>query len=274
VPKDPRNRISRTGDRAEVARTPKTELSREEKRAKADAAEQEALMREVDDAVRQGDLESFMGTYGKALLAVVVLGLAAFGGYLYWHNQQEAEIERSSEQLVTVMDQLDAGNIDATAGRLEDFEGTGTPAVSAKMLAAGIAVEQGDSEKAGKLFGEVANDAAAPQALRDLATVRRTATLFDSMKPEDVIAAVKPLAVPGEPFFASAGELLAHAYLAQDKRSEAGALFAQISRDENTPESARARMLNMAGILGVDAVDDVQDLLDTQRVNDPSPSGE
>ena len=50
-----------------MARTPKTELSREEKKAKADAAEQEALLREVDEAVRQGDMESFLGTWGKPL---------------------------------------------------------------------------------------------------------------------------------------------------------------------------------------------------------------
>ena len=86
---------------------------------------------------------------------------------------------------------------------------------------------------------------------------------------------MKPLAVPGEPFFTSAGELLAHAYLSQNKRDEAGALFAQIARDENTPESARARMLNMAGILGVDAVDDVQELLGSQQAgSDTPPTGE
>jgi hypothetical protein len=100
--------------------------------------------------------------------------------------------------------------------------------------------------------------------MRNLALIRRTALLFDQTEPAEVIAAMKPLAVPGEPFFASAGELVAHAYLAQNQRDEAGALFAEIARDENTPEPARARMLNMAGILGVDAVDDVQDILDAQ----------
>ena len=251
-----------------MARTPKTELTREEKRAKADAAEQEALLREVDDAVRQGDLESFMGTYGKPLLAVVVLGLAAFGGYLFWDGQQESAMEASSEQLVTAIDQLDAGNSDAAGERLAEVAGQGTPAQSAKMLSAGIAAEKGDTAKAAGLFGEVASDSSAPEAMRNLALIRQTALNFDAMKPADVVAAMKPLAVPGEPFFTSAGELLGHAYLAQDKRSEAGALFAQIARDETTPQSARVRMLNMAGILGVDAVDDVQEILDGQRTSD------
>lgn len=248
-----------------MARTPKTELSREEERAKRDAAEQEALLREVDDAVRQGDFESFMGSYGKPLLAVIALGLAGFGGYLFWDNQRENAMESSSEELVTVLDQLDAGNMDTVATRLEAFEGEGAPAVSAKMLRAGMAAENGERAEAATLFGEVAADETAPQAMRDIALIRQTALNFDEMEPAEIVAAMKPLAVPGEPFFTSAGELLGHAYLAQDKRDEAGALFAQIARDESTPETARARLLNLAGILGVDAIDDVQDVLEAQR---------
>lgn len=247
-----------------MARTPKTELTRDEKKAKASAAEQEALLREVDDAVRQSELEGFMGSYGKPLIGVVVVGLLAFAGYLYWDNRQESALESSSEELVTALDQLEAGNVDAASSQLAGFEGTGTPAISAKMLRAGIAAERGNAAEAATLFGEVADDQDAPEVMRNLALIRRTALRYDQMEPAEVIAAMKPLAVPGEPFFASAGELVAHAYLEQDKRSEAGALFAEIARDENTPEPARARMLNMAGILGVDAVDDVQDILDAQ----------
>lgn len=247
-----------------MARTPKTELTREEKKAKASAAEQEALLREVDDAVRQGDLESFMDRYGKPLIGVVVIGLLSFAAYLYWDNRQETALEASSEELVTTLDQLEAGNVDSATARLEAFEGEGTPAISAKMLKAGIAAEGGDAAQATTLFGEIADDENAPDVMRNLALIRRTALLFDQTEPAEVIAAMKPLAVPGEPFFASAGELVAHAYLAQNQRDEAGALFAEIARDENTPEPARARMLNMAGILGVDAVDDVQDILDAQ----------
>lgn len=247
-----------------MARTPKTELTREEKKAKAEAAEQDALLREVDEAVRQSDFESFMSSYGKPLFGVVVLGLAAFGGYLYWDNQQEKAMEGASEQLVIAIDQLEAGRTDTANTRLEGVEG-GTPELSAKMLRAGIAAENGDSDTAAALLGEVADDGSAPEAMRNLALIRRTALMFDSMDPADVVAAMQPLAVPGEPFFTSAGELLAHAYLAQDKRAEAGALFAEIARNENTPESARSRMLNMAGILGVDAVDDVRDVVEGQQ---------
>ena len=255
-----------------MARTPDTKLARQEKKAKADAAQQDALMREVDEAVRQGDMEDFMGKWGKPLLALIVVGLLGFAGYLYWDRQQEQAMESDSEALVLALDALEAGNNDATVERLAAIEGDGTAAVSAKMLRAGMASEGGNDAEAAKLFGEVADNTAAPEALRDLARIRQTALRFDDMEPAAVIAALQPLAVPGEPFFASAGELVAHAYLAQGNRDEAGALFAQISRDENTPESARARMVNMAGLLGVDTVDDVQELLDERRIDPPAAS--
>ena len=248
-----------------MARTPKTELSREEKKAQTQTAEQEALLREVDDAVRQGDFESFAARYGKPMLGVVALGLAAFGGYLYWDSQREATMEAQSEQLVTAFDQLEAGRADTAESRLEAIEGDGSPALSAKMLRAGLAAEKGDTDTATALLAEVIEADNAPEAMRDLARIRRTALLFDTMKPADVVAAMKPLAVPGEPFFASAGELLGHAYLAQGKEAEAGALFGEIARNENTPEGARVRLRNLAGIYGVDAVEDVEELLASQQ---------
>ena len=108
-----------------------------------------------------------------------------------------------------------------------------------------------------KLFDEVAADASAPQPYRDLANVRAVAVNFDAMKPDDVVARLKPLAEPGKPWFGSAGELVALAYLKQGKNDLAGPLFAAISRDKEAPESLRARTRQMAGVLGVDAIDDV-----------------
>lgn len=68
---------------------------------------------------------------------------------------------------------------------------------------------------------------------------------------------LKPLAVPGSAWFGSAGELLGIAYLKLGQRELAGPLFAAVARDETTPQSLRRRARQLAGLLGVDAVDDV-----------------
>lgn len=171
---------------------------------------------------------------------------------------------------MVALDQLEAGNTAAALERLDGVEGEGTPAISAKMLRAGLLAEEGNAEEAAKLFAEVAANEGAPETLRDIALIRQVTVQFDSMAPAEVVAKLQPLATPGEPFFATAGELVAHAYLKQGKRAEAGALLGQIARDDATPEGTRARVLNMAGVLGVDAVDDVEELLDSQRVDNQS----
>ncbi|WP_394269296.1 tetratricopeptide repeat protein [Qipengyuania sp.] len=255
-----------------MARTPTPALTSDEKRARADAAQQNALLQEVDDAVRRSDLDSFIARYGKPLLALLVVLLLAFAAYLFWQHRQNVAREKDAEVLITALDQIQAGNLPAADQRLtalsaEDNTATGA---AARLLRGGLAAERGDAAGAARLFAEVASDAGAPQALRDVARIREVATRYDSMKPADVIAALKPLAVPGRPYFAGAGELVAHAYLAQGQRAEAGTLFAQIAKDPDTPQSARSRMLNMAGILGVDAVDDVREVLEAQGVQ-PAP---
>ena len=53
-----------------------------------------------------------------------------------------------------------------------------------------------------------------------------------------------------------------------------GALFAQIAKDQTAPESVRSRARQMAGVLGVDAIEDVEALLAEQGVERESAAGE
>lgn len=259
-----------------MALTPKSELSRQEKLAQRDAAEQEALLREVDDAVRQGDIEGFMSKWGKPLLGVIVAGIVAFGGYLYWDHRQDLAREKDSEVLTGALDQITAGNLQSGYDSLADLASDihDGPSAAAAMLRAGIAAQQKRTDEAVKTFASIAADDDVPQPMRDLAKLREVALKFDTMKSADVVAALKPLAVPGKPYFASAGEMMAHAYLDMGKKAEAGALLAQIAKDENAPSSLRSRARQLAGVLGVDAIEDVDKLLEEQGVTEEPADGE
>ena len=258
-----------------MALTPKTQLTREEKRAQAENAQQEALLREVDEAVRQSDAEQFLSRWGKPLLALLVLVLAAFGGYLFWESRQKAEQERDSEVLIGALDQIQAGNLDSGYDQLDGLaqKNADGAAVSARLMRAGIAEQRGDTDEAAELFREVADDGEAAPALRELAQLRLVVLEYDTMSGAEIAAALKPLAVPGKPYFASAGELLAHSYLEEGKRAEAGALFAQVAKDEEAPESIRSRARQMAGVLGVDAIVDVDALLAQEGVERDGAAG-
>lgn len=258
-----------------MALTPKTPTTREEELAQRDAAEQEALLREVDDAVRQGDTEAFFSQWGKPLLGVLAIGLAAFAGYLFWDSRQEAAMEKNSEVLVGALDQIKTGNLKGGYDSLEELAASGDAGASAAagLLRAGITLQQNRPEEAAKMFAAVAADETAPQAMRDLARVREVAVRYDTMKSADIIAALKPLAVPGNPYFGSAGEMVAHAYLDQGKSAEAGAMFAQIAKSDNVPETIQSRARQMAGVLGVDAIEDVDALLKKQGLGATAAPG-
>jgi len=241
-----------------LALPPKEPKSPQDVPADKDAAQQDAFLREVDDALRQDDLMRFVRTYGIPILVIVALVLVGFGGYLWWDGKQRRDANERGEKLVYALDELGAGNLKSADSRLAVIaaEDGSASAVSAKLLRAGIALEQKRKKDAIALFAEVAGDKDAPQPYRDLATVRQTAAEFDELDPQQVIDRLKPLAVPGNPWFGVAGELVGIAYLRQEKDDLAGPLFASIARDEDVPSSLRARTRQMAGLLGEDAVDD------------------
>lgn len=216
-------------------------------------------MREVDEALRQDEMVGLFRRYGVPVAIVVILGLLALAGYLYWDHSRKQAAGEVGERFTLALDKLDAANLPAAdkelVGVIED--GGAGSAAAARLLRGGIALKQDKQADAAKLFAEVAADAEAPKPFRDLATIREIAVKFDSLPPQQVIDRLKPLAVAGNPWFGSAGELVGIAYMKQGRNDLAGPLFAAISRDKATPESLRRRTRQLAGLLGVDAIDDV-----------------
>lgn len=247
-----------------MALTPSTTPPADDKKAKIKAAQDDALLREVDEAVRQDEFADFGKKYGRPLLAAVTLGLAGFGGWLWWDGRQEAALEADSEKLVSAMDQIDAGNLDTGTESLRELTGSSNAGAraAALLLQGGTLAQQGNLADAAKAFGDLAADDDAPQAYRDLALVRQVQAQYDAMTPDEVIARLGPLAVPDNAYFGAVGEMVAMAYLDQGKRGEAGALFSRIARNEDVPDSLRSRARQMAGVLGVDAIVDVDEVLE------------
>jgi hypothetical protein len=119
-----------------------------------------------------------------------------------------------------------------------------------------LLLQKGDAKGAAAKFSEVATKSSYPQPYRDLALLRQTSTEYDTLKPEQVIDRLKGLAVSTSPWFGTAGEMVAASYLKQGKRAEAGKLYGQIAQGgETVPETIRQRAVTLAGVLGVDAID-------------------
>lgn len=224
------------------------------------AAQQDVFLREVDDALREAELKSILNRYGKPIGGVIAAGLLALAGYLWWDSSAKQAAAERSEQAIIALDKLEAGNAAAALTDLDALakDGSDGSKAAAAVTRAAILVQQGKTEDGAKAFAAIAADPAVPQAFRDLATVREVSLRFETMQPQQVIDRLKPLAVPGNAWFGSAGELVGMAYLKLGKPDQAGPLFAAIGKNTEVPSTLRSRMRQVAGQLGYDAgTDDV-----------------
>lgn len=215
----------------------------------------EAFLREVDENLRRDQLEGFAKTYGKWLIAAVVIFLAAVAGYLYWQSRQQEQAAKQSEELNSIYTDIGSGKADKAKTRLKPLETADSDMVRALALLtqAAIALQENDRPAALAKFHAVSGDDDIPDPYRNLALLRATALEFDDLKPEQVISRLEPLSKTGSPWFGTAGELTAMAYLKQGKKDQAGKLFAAIARDTTVPQSIRSRAIQIASTLGVDA---------------------
>lgn len=220
-----------------------------------------ALLQEVDEAVRKDRLDTIMQRYGRWIIGGVLAALLAFGGYLFWDHRQDAARGEQAEELIAAFEKLGTNQPRAATAELQKIAAEGGPAYRAvaRMQEANIKAQAGDLKAAAALMAKVAADTKLDQALRDLALIRQTAFEYDTLKPEAVIARMKPMVDAKDPassWFASAAELSATAHYQLGQFDQAGALYGRIAKLPDVPRSLQSRSVQMAGMLGVDAVTD------------------
>lgn len=217
--------------------------------------ENATFAREVDENLRRDQMRDAARTYGKWVVAGLLLFLLAVGAWLLWRDHQAKQAAADGEALSQTIEDIGNGNMAAVPGELDGLEQAHSDAisVSARLTAAAFALQQNDRPKAIAAYKTIAADSGVAAPWRDLATIRQTALEFDSLPPQAVIDRLAPLARPGAPWFGSAGEMTALALLKAGRKSEAGRLFAAVAADRTVPASIRGRAVQIAGTLGVDA---------------------
>jgi hypothetical protein len=224
-------------------------------------ADNESFYREVDEELRRDQMKSYWERYGKLVIAGIVLLLAAIGGFIWWQNQKEVKAGERGQQLIEAFDDIAARRKAAAIGKLDALAKSGSDGhrAAALLTKADLAIEGGDLKGAAATFRQIADDTGLAQPFRDVALVRLTAIELDTLPPQAVVDRLKGLAVAGNPWFGSAGEMVAISYLRMNKPQQAGALFAAMAKDKKLPDTLRSRATQMAGSLGVDAVQETAD---------------
>ena len=212
-----------------------------------------AFLREVDEEYRRSQLAGLWSRYGRWVAAGVVALLVTVAAVLYWRAEQARRAGLRGEQLTLALAKVDAGDTAGAAPLLAELAGADQPGYRALALLAQAAVAAQANDRATALqhYAAVSGDTAVAAPLRNLATVKAVRLDYDRLPPAQIIARLQPLSVPGNPWFAVAGEMTAVAQLHAGQPRLAGALFAAIARDATAPPSARARAEQLAQSLGI-----------------------
>jgi hypothetical protein len=218
---------------------------------------QEAFLREVDEGLRADQAIHIWKKWGMWIVGLVVAGLLAFGGILYFQDRDTRIAGKQGEQYDEALRDIGASRAAKADPALQSLAASGKPGyrAMARFAQAHALLDKNDLKGAAAKFGEIAGDTTLDKPFRELALLRQTSAEYDSLKPEIVIDRLKELAVPDSAWFGSAGEMVASAYMKQGKRDLAGKLYAQIAKAEKVPPSIRQRAVQMAGVLGIDAID-------------------
>ena len=215
----------------------------------------ESFVREVDENLRRDQMAARAKRFAGVAIAAVVLFLVAVAAYLYWQDRQRKQAEAATEQLTLTLQDVGANKMAAAPAQLDALRQADSEGVTALagLSRAALALQQGNRKLAAATYAEIAANEALAKPFRDLALVRGTALDYDTIKPDEVIARLQPLAVPGQPFFGSAGEMVGMALIAKGQKPAAAQLFAKMAADPAVPDTLRTRAVQVAGTLGFDA---------------------
>ena len=218
----------------------------------------DTFLREVDEEIRRERMNNFVSRYGWAIVAGIVLFLGAIGGWIWWQNRQQQQSAEQGEALISALDSLEAGNTKAAEPQVAQLAESGSEGyrIAALFTRANMQLQAGNRAAAVATLKGIAEDSDAAEPYRQAALVRQTALEFDTLQPQVVVQRLGALARPGEPWFGSAGELVAIAYLKMGQQQRAGQLFQRIGQDETVPPSLRTRAVQMAGSLGFNALEE------------------
>jgi len=218
----------------------------------------ETFLREVDEELRKEQMSNFVTRYGWWLLGGLLLLVGAIGGWLWWQSRQADLAAGQGQTLTEALDAAEGGNRAAAlakAGELADSEIEGYRAAALFTRANGQ-VAAGNAPAAIATLRQIAADEGLDESYRQAALVRQTALEYDTLRPQEVIRRLRPLAGEGSAWLGSAGEMVGIAYLKLNRPDLAGPIFARIGRDEHVPASIRTRAIQMAGSLGISALDE------------------
>ncbi len=212
---------------------------------------EDSFISEVTEEVRRDRLFKLFRKYGwiAALLIVLIVGGAAWNE---WRKAQAAaEAQATGDAILTALAEEDA---DARAQALAALPADGNSSRSAMLalMAADAALDAGDRESALASLQAVADDADAPAAYRELATVKWSILGAGEVSPDERISRMNSIALGASAFRLLAMEQIALAEAEQGNVDAALGQLNDIINDAGVTQDLRVRATQLMVALGGD----------------------
>jgi hypothetical protein len=207
----------------------------------------DSFIREVNEELRSDQVKGAWRRFGRYLIALavlIVLGTIGYKVYEYWDDNQSSG---TGDKFIAAMKLADENKNDEALAALETLEkeGHGAYPILARMRAASVLAQKGDTAGAVSAFDVIGKDNAAPAAVRDAAKLRAGWLLIEGGTYDQVSAHVEEMAVPGNAFRHSAREALGLAAYKAGNMTQARQWFQAIADDAQSPRNVanRAQMM-------------------------------
>ncbi|KIL99867.1 hypothetical protein CCC_02656 [Paramagnetospirillum magnetotacticum MS-1] len=219
---------------------------------KHEDAATDLLIKEVDEDLRQEELNRLWKKHGGLLSLAAVALVLAVAGWQAWQGWDAKQRQAASARYLETSSLIEQGKKDEAAEVLGKLSAEGPKGyrLLADLRRADMALQAGDAAGAAALYGKVAADTSVDKVYRDMAVIRAAYLTLDGGDFATMEKSVEPLAAEASPWRHSAREILALAALKRGETPRAAELFAKIAEDAAAPQGLRTRAAEMLAATG------------------------
>lgn len=214
----------------------------------------EALMREIDEELRQDQFKKFWDAYGNYIVGVALAVVIVVAGYQGWQAYDKSRKTEATDRLIGAVELINQGDAEAALGVLKDISTNGIDGVSviATFRKAAVLGGQGDHTGAASAFKGIAADTGISQRYRDLATVLAAGQELEADKSNAnaVIETLQPMTQPNHVWRHSAREISAAAAIMAGQKDQARDFLQAIALDAQAPNGLRSRAQELLQAVG------------------------
>ena len=209
------------------------------------------IFREIDEELRRDKAAKVWERYQKPIIALAILIVIAAAGWRFYDYNRTKQAQEAGARYESALQLARDGKSAESEAAFGEIAKSGPAgyALLARFRAAGESATR-DPDGAAKIFDAIAADNSVDATMRDVARLRAAILRVDKADPGELQRRLEPLAQAGQPFRASARELLAVAALKRNDLEAAGKWLDMIVVDAQTPGEIRQRAEALLGLVG------------------------